>query len=100
MQRLPRPVGALFGERLWSPVLGKVRFGDFDRTKPINVDYGFDRGTPIDRYYIECALKEHCDLVRGRVLEVGERYYTKWYGAEESKPVTYLTLIHLILPRL
>ena len=31
------------------PAVGRVRFGDFGRTDPISRNYGFDRGTPIDR---------------------------------------------------
>src|SRR5262249_15235576 len=32
---------------------GTVRFGDLGRTQPISRRFGFDRGTPVDRYYIE-----------------------------------------------
>jgi hypothetical protein len=83
MRHFPRAIGRHFGEALWAPGVGKVRFGDFGRTTPISADYGFDRGTPIDRYYIERALEAHCELVRGRVLEVTERKYTRSFGAEK-----------------
>ena len=83
MRRLPRPVGRLFGEALWAPAVGSMRFGDFARTRPISADYGFDRGKPLDRYYIERVLKSYSGLVRGRVLEVGGNHYTRWYGAEK-----------------
>ena len=81
VRRLPRPLGQLFGEALWAPGVGSVRFGDFGRTKPISADYGSDRGTPIDRYYIERALKDFSKMVHGRVLEVGGRDYTREFGA-------------------
>ena len=61
MHRLPRPIGHYFGERLWAPVVGNVCFGDFGRTKPISNDYGFDRGKPLDRYYIEQTVEESPD---------------------------------------
>ena len=80
---LPRWMGRLFGEAAWAPRAGSVRFGDFGRTRPIsNVD-GYDRGKPIDRYYIERALADCSELVRGRVLEVGGRDYTRLFGAEK-----------------
>jgi SAM-dependent methyltransferase len=83
MRRMPRPIGRPFGEALWSPPVGSVRFGDFGRTKPISNDYGFDRGKPLDRYYIEKALQESSECVRGRVLEVGGREYTRMFGSEK-----------------
>jgi glycosyltransferase involved in cell wall biosynthesis len=36
--------------------IGSVRFGDFRRLSPISRSFGFDRGTPTDRYYIENSL--------------------------------------------
>jgi SAM-dependent methyltransferase len=83
LRRLPRSIGRLFGETLWAPGAGKVRFGDFGRTAPISVVDGFDRGKPIDRYYIERALANFSELVRGRVLEVGESHYTRMFGGEK-----------------
>ena len=82
MSRLPRPIGGLFGEALWAPRIGRVDFGDFGRIKPISIYDGFDRGKPVDRYYIERALQNHAELVRGRVLKVGSRDYTRLFGAD------------------
>jgi SAM-dependent methyltransferase len=42
--------------------------------------WGFDRGTPVDRHYIESFLEEHRADVRGRVLEVQDSGYTDRYG--------------------
>jgi SAM-dependent methyltransferase len=50
------------------------------RTRPLSDWWGFDRGTPVDRYYIEKFLDEHRDLIRGRVLEVKDNGYTVRYG--------------------
>src|SRR5690348_8634455 len=36
--------------------VGRVNFGDLRRLKPISVVWGFDRGRPVDRYYIEQFL--------------------------------------------
>ena len=48
--------------------------------EPVSRTFGFDRGKPVDRWYIERFLAEHAGDVRGRVLEVAERTYTEWYG--------------------
>ena len=50
---------------------------------PISVYDGFDRGKPVDRYYIERALEDYFELVCGLVLEVGNRDYTRLFGAEK-----------------
>jgi SAM-dependent methyltransferase len=48
--------------------------------EPVSRVFGFDRGKPVDRWYIERFLAEHAADVRGRVLEVAESTYTGWYG--------------------
>ena len=60
--------------------LGTVRFGDLKRVTPISRTFGFDRGTPVDRYYVERFLAENADDIRGRVLEVGDNAYTLRFG--------------------
>jgi SAM-dependent methyltransferase len=64
----------------WVPPPGWVRFGSFRRLEPISREYGFDRGLPIDRYYIERFLAAHAASVHGRVLEVKEDTYTRRFG--------------------
>lgn len=63
------------------PPPGRVDLGDLRRTAPISRVYGFDRGLPVDRYYIERFLASHGDDVRGRVLEIGDDAYTRKFGA-------------------
>jgi hypothetical protein len=53
------------------------------RLEPVSRTFGFDRGKPVDRWYIERFLAAHADDVRGRVLEVAETTYTQWYGADK-----------------
>ncbi len=43
---------------------------------------GFDRGSPIDRYYMEKFLCRHAGDIRGRVLEFGDDRYTRRFGEE------------------
>ena len=60
--------------------LGGVDFGDLGGTEPISRGFGGDRGTPLDRHYIERFLDRHRGDIRGRVLEVGEDLYTRRFG--------------------
>ena len=55
--------------------LGTVR-----RTTPLSRDFGYDRGTPVDRYYVERFLGERRDAIAGRVLEVKDSGYTTRLG--------------------
>lgn len=54
------------------------------RSGPVSRGWGFDRGLPIDRYFIERFLEDHRADVRGRVLEVKDDGYTRRYGSEVS----------------
>lgn len=62
------------------PPVGGVDFGDFDRVEPVSRSFGGDRGTPLDRAYIESFLAGHAGDIAGRVLEVGEDLYTRRFG--------------------
>ena len=64
------------------PGIGAVRFGDLDRLTPISRDWGFDRGTPIDRFYLERFMAARAADIRGRVLEVANNDYTVRYGGD------------------
>jgi SAM-dependent methyltransferase len=62
--------------------LGVVRLGDLDRATPVSQDFGFDRGLPVDRYYIEAFLDRARADVHGRVLEVGDAAYSQRFGGD------------------
>jgi len=47
---------------------------------PVSSTFGFDRGTPIDRLYIEHFLMNRNVDIKGKVLEVAESTYTKKFG--------------------
>jgi SAM-dependent methyltransferase len=69
----------------WRKRLQRVRhpawLGTIRRTTPLSDHYGRDRGTPVDRYYIEEFLTAERAAIRGRVLEVMNRDYTVRFGA-------------------
>lgn len=54
---------------------------DFESVYPVSDYYGDDRGTPIDRYYIDKFMDSNRGLVRGHVLEVAENSYSRQYGS-------------------
>src|SRR5215217_1849063 len=75
----------------WPPV-GTVRFGSLRRLSPVSRDWGFDRGQPIDRYYIDQFLSSHANDVRGRVLEIDNNAYTRAFGGDR---VTQSDVLHI-----
>jgi SAM-dependent methyltransferase len=80
---LPATLGEPVARRrpdLRAPGLGRVRLGDLARTQPVSLDFGFDRGSPVDRYYIEQFLDTERADIRGRVLEVGDPTYSQRFG--------------------
>jgi peptidoglycan/xylan/chitin deacetylase (PgdA/CDA1 family)/glycosyltransferase involved in cell wall biosynthesis/SAM-dependent methyltransferase len=62
--------------------VSRVDWGDLRRAQPLSHYWGRDRGKPVDRYYIESFLDRYRADVRGRVLEVRDRVYTKQYGGD------------------
>jgi SAM-dependent methyltransferase len=69
-----------FGRRLrrvWRPAwLGTLR-----RTTPLSDGWGYDRGAPVDRYYIEQFLDDCRADIQGHVLEVHDANYTRRFGS-------------------
>lgn len=65
VQRLRRP---MWGYMLLRP------------TRPISDCAGFDRGKPVDRYFIEQFLRENCQYIRGECLEVQNAGYVTQFG--------------------
>ena len=59
--------------------LSNFDFGDIG-SHPCTDDWGFSRGYPIDRYYVENFIKAHSADITGVALEVGDNCYTTRYG--------------------
>lgn len=76
MGKIRRIVGSLFRH--------PIDFSDQLRTEPISRKFGFDRGCPIDRYYIDSFLKQNQNLITGSVLEIAESTYSKRFGHDIS----------------
>jgi glycosyltransferase involved in cell wall biosynthesis len=75
-----------------TPLLGKVKFGDLDRSAPIDDDFGYGRGTPVDRYYIAEFLRRHAEDILGRVLEVGDDELSRRFGGGR---ITHQDILHI-----
>lgn len=64
---------------------------------PVSTEYGFDRGTPVDRYYIDAFLQRFATFsgyapgsIGGRVLEIGGRDYADRFADPASATVDVL----------
>jgi SAM-dependent methyltransferase len=55
--------------------------GDLRRVTPIDPNWGFERGTPIDRVYVERFVGGHASDIRGRVLEIAAPDYATRFGS-------------------
>lgn len=72
--------------------IGRINLGDLRRTAPISTQFGYDRGTPVDRRYIEDFLSRNDKDIRGRVLEIGDNAYTVRFGGDR---VTRSDVLHV-----
>jgi glycosyltransferase involved in cell wall biosynthesis len=76
----------------YRPQVGKVEPGDFGRKNPLSIEFGYDRGGPVDRYYIENFLQKESKNIKGRVMEIGDNEYTLKYG---GNAVTQSDILHV-----
>lgn len=74
----------IHAKKLFPPTKSQTGVNNFtDKNtslQPISRLFGFDRGTPIDRCYIENFLKKNASCICGHVLEIAGNEYTKKYG--------------------
>jgi SAM-dependent methyltransferase len=83
--------------RLTAP-LRRARGGDVmarDRTAsttPLCLEFGYSRGTPIDRHYVEAFLDKHSADIGGRVLEIGDDTYSRRFG---GKRISRQDVLHI-----
>lgn len=76
----------------YRPSVGSVRRGHMNSLHPFSDGFGYDRGLPVDRYYIENFLQEESASIKGRVLEIGDNEYTMRFG---GKNVTKSDILHV-----
>lgn len=85
--RIPRSALQRLRRRAARTGLGLLR-----RTEPVSRQFGYDRGLPVDRHYIEEFLEENAPHMRGRVLEVGDSTYTRRFGGERVSAAEVLNV--------
>lgn len=66
--------------KIRAQVVTKVKSKEDYSLMPISDKFGYDRGTPIDRYYIEKFIEQHKEKIHGRCLEVHDDAYIKRFG--------------------
>lgn len=93
-------IGSRFVKRLAGPRMTTLarcllrghplpRWGNLRRTTPFSPTYGFERGTPVDRYYLHGFLRAHGDLITGDVLEVQSSTFTSQFGHDCTRTDTF-----------
>ncbi len=60
-------------------------FGTLHRTSPLSRTWGYDRGLPIDRHYIDRFISSRAGDIRDSVLEVGDTRYGSRYAPRSSE---------------
>ncbi|MEM2125322.1 MAG: glycosyltransferase [Candidatus Methanosuratincola sp.] len=92
---LPAPVRswlwAVMTGTPYLPPVGRVKLGHLRRLSPFSREYGYDRGRPVDRHYIESFLKNYELDIQGDVLEIADDSYTRRFGGER---VTKSEVLH------
>jgi len=61
-------------------VLRPARLSGLRPKRPASDVWGYDRGDPIDRLYIDRFLRENRADIRGRVLEIKDNSYSRQHG--------------------
>jgi glycosyltransferase involved in cell wall biosynthesis len=73
-----------------APRVGPFRFGDFGSVWPACADFGYSRGLPIDRYYVEAFIADRSADIRGRALEIGDASYCQRFGKVAHQDVLHV----------
>lgn len=60
--------------------------------RPISDCYGYDRGTPVDRIYIEAFLRCHRHDIRGHGAEIKTDDYLRRFGRDQVRNTTVIDI--------
>jgi len=94
-RRLPDPARDLVKRvrsRAEVGVRSPVRWGSFRRTTPVNDHYGYGRGTPIDRWYLQQFMSANRDAFVGRILELQNDEWSGRFADSSEASVTILDI--------
>ena len=65
----------------------RPRWGNLRRLQPFSDTFGFDRGTPIDRYYMHRFLAAEANAIRGDAGEIAAADYLQRFGGDRLRRV-------------
>ena len=60
--------------------------------KPLSSKFGYDRGTPIDRFWIESFLELNTKRIKGKCLEVTDSTYAEKFGGQKITSIDVLDI--------
>jgi SAM-dependent methyltransferase len=69
-----------------------VRMGSLRRVAPVSRIFGYDRGQPVDRFYVERFLADNASVIAGRVMEIGDSTYTRRFGGQRVTAIDVLNI--------
>ena len=72
--------------------LSKPNWHNLRTLQPLSREFGFDRGTPIDRVYIEDFLNKHTSDMRGVLCEIADSTYSDQFA--NKKVVDNIEVLH------
>jgi hypothetical protein len=65
--------------------LFKTNWINLRSVEPISRVFGIDRGTPVDRMYIQHFLDSNKKHIKGTLCEIADNEYSKKYGSDVNK---------------
>lgn len=72
--------------------LNRPRWGNLRRLQPFSETFGFDRGTPIDRYYMHRFLEAEAAAIHGDAGEIAAPDYLQQYGGGRLRRVDVIDI--------
>jgi hypothetical protein len=86
MKVIPSRVRTFIRHKITRHLTSRVDFENPINVLPISSIFGIDRGTPLDRIYINRFLKQHSHSIRGNCLEVEDIVFTRKFGRPNHVP--------------
>ena len=72
-------------KKLLARLFKKPNWHSLRNLEPVSRVFAFDRGTPIDRVYIEDFLEKNKSLVMGVLCEIADNSYSEKYGSNVER---------------
>ena len=72
----------------------KINWHNLRNLKPISKDFGWSRGKPIDRFYIEQFLSSNINFIKGDCGEISEKRYLNMFDNDLIKSSKIFDIDH------